>query len=325
MPIPERTFGCSWEPLSADDLPDLANLISAIEYMDGASHRHTLLDLAAALADPSLNLAEDTVLLRADGSPVAFGWNRVPALDDPVRTVQLVGGCHPSWRHRGVGAVLLDWQQRRAAEWDAHTRRPGFGSLHLVGVAPLENVRENTLFRQAGFVPQRWFHDLHQNFDPQAEAWHVVPVDGVTLQPWSDEVASRVQRVHLEIDQETRPPLPPDPTAWRDPHDLPEFREDLSWVALAGDQVVGYALNNAPDADDEIGWTERLAARNPWRRHGLMGALLATSLNSMRDAGLVGAGISVDTDSETGVRPYRALGYGVAETHVWYVRNGVSG
>lgn len=328
MPVPARSFGCSWKPLTRHDLPELADLVAAIEYLDDTLERHSLADLEGSFDDPDADTAHNTVLVRHNGTAVAYGWNNCCAPDDPQRRVFLVGGTHPSWRNRGVGSVLLAWQVERAREWYAATYRGGFSPLELVAVSDQRNGSENRLLQQAGFVAQHWFHDLHQFFDPEAPVLHVAATPGVEIVDWQPARSEQVRLTHNACFADRPGAHPVTAQEWIESLQTPSVRLDLSWIALAGDEVVGYAINSVPESDDGIGWTDRLGALVKWRNRGLLSALLATSLNSFRAVGLQGAGIGVDSDSASGVRPYEALGYAVAETLVWYVhreRDGYSG
>ena len=322
MPIPTRTLGCSWRPLTRADLPDLADLVAAIEYLDDTPHLHPLEDVEAAFDRSEPTVERNSVLLRTEeGVAVAYGWNRVAEPGEPQGRVYLAGGCHPGWRHRGVGATLLTWQLERAREWHEESGLTEADPLEVVTVAEARNVGECTMLHEAGFRPQRWQHDFHQYFDPQAPALHASPVDGVTLAHFDDEHSERVRLLHNAC-AATRPGAREvGRQEWAAELRSPLFRRDLSWVALGtGGEVVGHALNSLSGASDGLGWTDRLGALPALRNRGLLSVLLTATLTSFREAGLIGAGIGVDIDSSSGVRPYEAMGYGSAETLVWYVR-----
>lgn len=322
MPIPTRTFGCSWRPLTRADLGDLADLIAAMEYLDDTPHLHPLEDLEAALGRPEADVERNSVLLRTEeGVAVAYGWNRVGGRDDPPGRVYLAGGCHPGWRHRGVGATLLAWQAERAREWHGEQGFGPLAPLELVTVAEARNAGECAMLHEAGFRPQRWQHDFHQYFDPEAPPLHAPPLEGITLTNYDDQHSERIRLLHNACSATRAGTREVTRAQWADDLHSPLFRRGLSWVALGpGGEVVGHALNGVSEATDDVGWTERLGALPTWRNRGLLTVLLTASLNSFRDAGLVGAAIGVETDSSSGIRPYESLGYGAAETLVWYVR-----
>ena len=58
------------------------------------------------------------------------------------------------------------------------------------------------------------------------------------------------------------------------------------------------------------GYTEDVCVRRPWRRRGLARALLARSLQVLRERGMTEAALGVDTENPSGaLRLYESLGY----------------
>src|SRR3970282_1470345 len=58
-----------------------------------------------------------------------------------------------------------------------------------------------------------------------------------------------------------------------------------------GDQVSGMVLNYINEEENQVydrrrGYTEDIAVRRPWRRRGLAGALIARSLETLRERGM---------------------------------------
>jgi GNAT superfamily N-acetyltransferase len=306
------------------DLPDLADLITAVEHVENPFPAHNLLDPEAAFDTPGADPWRNAVVLRdPKGNAVAFGWNVCPRPEEQLRRVFLITCCHPGWRNRGVRLTLLGWQVERAREWYAETCREGMSPLEMVVVADGHKLGDVARLARAGFVAQRWMHDLHLSFGPDGLPWVVPEIPGVRIVAFDPSRAEEIRRVHNECFRGRPGARPVQVEEWQDSLEAPAVRPDLSWIALAGDDVVGYVINAIVSGDPvSDGWTERLGALPRWRTQGLLTSLLATTLNSFRDAGFRGAGIGVDTDSPTGSRPYEALGYTVLDTVVWYVHRG---
>ena len=80
---------------------------------------------------------------------------------------------------------------------------------------------------------------------------------------------------------------------------MTRVRPDWSWVAVQGQEAVGYALSGVDDAaalDGVVeGWTERLGVHPSHRRRGIASGLLERTMVSMARSGCPGAGIGVDT------------------------------
>ena len=61
---------------------------------------------------------------------------------------------------------------------------------------------------------------------------------------------------------------------------------------------------------EQVGWLDSVATRRPWRRRGLAGALIARSLQVLRDRGMESAALGVDAENPTGaLQVYERLGF----------------
>ena len=95
------------------------------------------------------------------------------------------------------------------------------------------------------------------------------------------------------------------------------IRLDLSFQAVAGSEVVGYALNGFFPDDEQVtgrreGWVRSLGVKRAWRGRGVASALLENSFNAFLDAGLTHSMLGVDTENTTGAFGlYEGLGYEV--------------
>src|SRR5260221_2646536 len=94
-----------------------------------------------------------------------------------------------------------------------------------------------------------------------------------------------------------------------------DFRPDLSFAILAGEEVVAYSLNNfdplaAERTGLQVGWIRSLGTRRAWRKRGLASALLVISMRAFQAAGLEYAGLGVDGQNPTGAFSlYEGMGF----------------
>ncbi len=316
MPTPAKTHGCTWNRLTADDLPEIASLIEAEEYLGDAIHHHDLRALSVALAaDPGSAGDNGVVLRKPSGTLIAYAWNEVPSPDDRTGPVYLHGGCHPAWRHEGVQPTLLDWQSERAVEWYLETE--GVQSpLELTMVTSSANQIFADLLPTRGFPPQKWYHALSRSLTHPLRSDTV----GVEFVPFGPDWSEPVRQLYNHT--LTSPSDALDEAAWLWGLGSAGIRDDLSFVAVADGQAVGWVLNALMDlAGERSGWTEYLGAVQHWRNQGIYRALLARSDESFRAMGLHTVGIGVETDSDQGARPYLELGYQPVDTMVWYVNH----
>ena len=96
----------------------------------------------------------------------------------------------------------------------------------------------------------------------------------------------------------------------------PTFDPSLWQVAWEGDQVAGNVLNfvNTKENEEykrERGYTEFISVRCPWRRKGLARALIARSLQVLKDHGMSEAALGVDAENPNGaLRLSESMGFG---------------
>ena len=84
----------------------------------------------------------------------------------------------------------------------------------------------------------------------------------------------------------------------------PPTEADISTAAACG---VALAHPHATIAD--LGWSDILAVRRPWRRRGISRALLLHAFERFRERGFVRAGLGVDADCVTGAHSlYESVG-----------------
>jgi len=94
-----------------------------------------------------------------------------------------------------------------------------------------------------------------------------------------------------------------------------DFRSDLSFAVLAGEEVVAFTMNRydpiaAERTGLKVGWIASLGTRRAWRKRGLASALLVTSMRAFQAAGLGYAGLGVDAQNPTGALSlYEGLGF----------------
>jgi GNAT superfamily N-acetyltransferase len=217
---------------------------------------------------------------------------------DHVDLVARVGGAPVG---SGVGAILPQRLDRVFAIVTvlAERRRCGVGSalykaisawaaehgLNEILVAVLDNDRESLAFaRRRGFVEER--RDVGLVLDlAEVAAPHVELPDGVEIVSWAErpELARGLYEVALEALPDI-PGLEDDEVEPFDEwlaHDMQGSgdRPEATFVALAGEQVVGYAKFALSEAQPTVAYHDLSAVRRAWRGRGIARALKAAQIN----------------------------------------------
>ncbi len=221
------------------------------------------------LLDWKRQAGETTWLLASDGANdvgVAIG---VGGWHEPPGVARMELGVVPEARGRGVGSALLE----RVGTWAAE-----LGYRELMGA--VEEADPASL----AWAERRGFAEVGRNTRlaldlAGVEAPAVAPPPGVEIVTWAErpELTRGIYAVACEA-------YPDDPSS--EDEEMPSFEDWLSmdmqgasdrpeatFVALAGDEVVGYAKLHLSPAEPDIGWHDMTGVLRSWRRRGVAGAL----------------------------------------------------
>lgn len=294
-------------PLADVDLDALHAAQHRTQVADGHPFPVLRSELDELLDEPHFDPARDG-LVAVDGDRVV-GWARVfhEPSGERLERAFLSGGTVPERRGEGIGTQLLDWQLGRGTELLA--RHDHDLPRYLRTFEYTDHHGPIDLFESHGFTPVRWFHELIRGLDT------VDVATSVDLVPWDPDRSEAARLVHNAAFADHWGSTPVDSDSWGAWVGLRSSRLDLSWMALLGGTLVGYALN-AHYPDDEAttgrrdGWIGSLGVLSGHRKQGIASALIARSIDSFRAAGLTHAILGVDSANETGAHGlYRRLGF----------------
>lgn len=313
IPRPAPAAGLTWRPIATDDVPAWHRLVRAIEDVDDPAERNTADDLRDALLDGSWkDPARDSILgVDDDGVARAFGHVEVRPGDVGMLRAFCWGGVDPAWRGRGIGRAVLDWQEQvgRAKVAATSTTTPGRLLVHLDDhlTAALH------LLERAGFQRLRVFVELSR---PLSGEPVTAPLDaGLRIAGYTPALSEQVRQAHNEAFADHWGSEPRSREDWERALGNRHFRPDWSFVVLDGEQVAGYCLSSAYQADWQSqgytsGWTDILGVRRAWRRRGIASALLAATMSALRADGIERADLGVDAENTSrAVDLYTGLGY----------------
>lgn len=293
----------TWRFLEAEDAVEVEMFRQQLDALDNS----VLAGLASAITHSEMTVGQGMAVGGWDAysSLSAFGVSYI-ADADPLR-IYLMGGVHPVHRHQSIGTALFRWQVERAIEWrDEH--RPG-QPLWLGCYTELVRPGTERVATHFGFTPERYYYDLQRDLTHPVR---VVDVPGLRIEALTPERAEGARSLHnlcfaplggAEVSED----------AWRARLVEEPFRCDWSYIALDGDQVVGYAMSGEDQSDDDAapgGWTERFGVHPDYRGKGVSLALMGRCLAAMRASGCREAGIGIDTADGRGINRFTAeLGY----------------
>lgn len=305
----------------SSDFPHMIALVNACKSIDQIERSDSIELLEHAYAhllncDP----CQDMIMAEIGGQLV--GYCRLWWYDEQGggRLFQTIGYVRPDWRRRGLGRAMLDWCERRAAVID--TGLPAAPTRWLGAWLADSVPSAHALFARAGYVEARhYFAMVRPTLDDLPDT-RLPP--GLELRPVTGEHYPAIWSAHVEAFHDH----------WGVAANLADsyqlflteshFQPELWRVAWDGDQVAGQVRSyiNADENREYCrrrGYTENISVRRPWRRRGLATALIALSLQVLKDQGLTEAALSVDAASPTGaVALYERCGFQVVHRSVHY-------
>jgi GNAT superfamily N-acetyltransferase len=297
------------------DLADIVRIENAEAEADGIPERVSLDEQAARFAHPSdqFDPSRDVTIAEIDGRAVAVAFRGWVETTDGLREYRVNGAVDPVWRRQGIGtAVLADNERRTHKQAATHaTSRPRVlgswnGESQLGAAAVLTG---------AGFEPIRSF------FDMTRRSLEDVPdlslPEGIEVRPITMENVRAVWVADIEAFRDHWGGFDGSEAMFQRWMSSPSTDLSLWVVAFDGDEVAGGIINAIDRAENDAmginrGWLASVFTRRHWRRRGLARALIARSLERLRERGVTSASLGVDADNPSGALGlYESLGFEV--------------
>jgi mycothiol synthase len=237
-----------------------------------------------------------------DGEAAGFGLGRPSSLP---RSVYGAVRVLPEYRRRGVGAVLLDAIRAHAV---------GSGADDVWGRIRADDVGSLAFAERHGFREVGRERDvvLHLATMPPREP---EPPPGITLVSFAErpDLIPAVFALDNEVSVDVPAHREHEPAPYerwaRENLEGPAAFPEACFIALAGDEVVGYAALRRYGADSPDANNELTAVRRPWRRRGIATALKRAQIEAARKAGIERIATSND-ETNVGMRGVNArLGF----------------
>jgi mycothiol synthase len=229
----------------------------------------------------------------------------------------------PVWRRKGIGQAMLRWMEGRLREIAA--RHPMEIEKYFMSFVAQGETGLAAMLEKTGYQPVRYFFDMVR---PDLENIPNYPVpEGLEVRPvlpehypaiWeADNEAARDEWGFVERSEE-------DYQAWL--VDTTTFQPELWQVAwdIATNQVAGQVKTFIDHEQNKLydrqrGWTEGISVRRPFRRRGLARALIARSLRTQKQAGMIESALGVDSENPSGAKKvYEDCGFRVVKRTTVY-------
>jgi len=263
-------------------------------------------DICSLLTTPGFEPTTDALLIFAPSGNLV-GFLSIWA-DPPFTRIELSNFVHPDWIGHGIGTMLLDWSETRAAQI-AGQAATGERVSVFQGVWLGARAAER-FFEEHGYSPIRHYNTMEiQMGEPPPEPSWPPGIQVRTMSPGVDDRA--LYEAESKTFEDEWAFTHPSFEAWQ--HEVTgsdKFDRLLSFVAVDGDQIAGFAFCTVGEADNPEGGCVRvLGVRQPWRRRGIALGLLHHSFGELFRRGRLRVTLGVDAANPTGaVQVYERAG-----------------
>ncbi|MFC2079645.1 GNAT family N-acetyltransferase [Candidatus Bipolaricaulota bacterium] len=298
-------------PATQDDLNGVCEVIRAYSVDMFGVENDAKRNVEMTWGQPGFQVDTDTRVVATPAGRIV-GYGEVEDTQAPHVRIGCWSRVHPEYRGLGLGARLLDWIEKRARE--AIDRAPDGTRVTLSHGVPDADLEMQRLFKDHDFSVVRHFWRMTIELD-----------HGIPEPVWPDGVSVRTFMFEEDLESVVH--------AFRDSfqdhwgyveksfeEDLKEwdywirsdeeFDETLTFLAMAGDKVVGLSSCDPKHPEDpNMGLVEVLGVRRAWRRKGIALALLHHTFLEFHRRGQKRVGLGVDATSLTGANKlYAAAG-----------------
>jgi ribosomal protein S18 acetylase RimI-like enzyme len=319
---PRHPIIAEWRPATMDDVDAVHEFYQAMDTADHPNYVTTRAEVEEELAYSFVDLDTDTLLaVTQDGRIAAVGIVMEPPRQESLVREFMNGGVHPEFRGRGIGRELLTWQRARGEAKLAASQKclPGW----LVGYADRRVPDRERLLLAGGFEVVRYFQTMERDLSLPIPA--VTPTVDVQIVPYGPELA---EAVHVARDDAFRDHWGSQPLSDEQFAGLTtgSFVPELSFVALAGDEVAGVLLTDVNEEDwAGQGFTgayvSTVAVTRPHRGRRIAPTLLRAVLEACAARGWDKVVLDVDAENPTGALGlYTGMGFVTTQSETGLVR-----
>ena len=314
-------LGISWRPIDLNDAPQLSELFNAVADVDRTPERVSPVTMAHDLTAWEPLASRSIVAETAEGTIAGYGGVYLREADSDELRVYVSSYVHPGQRHLGIEEPLVDWTigtaERVLTETTAAKRH--------VCVWLYKQLEDRArMYQRRGFAAVRHWWEMERLLSEDVPS---TPREGFSIVPWDEEHSYPIRLVHNAAFSDHWGSVPMTEATWRKRMlESPGFRPDLSFVAVADGELIGYAYNEVYEEDWEAAgrseaWIGALGVLSERRKGGVATALLSSSMQAMQRVGLAAAMIGVDSSSPSGAQHlYQSVGFRTTATGTTWQR-----
>lgn len=320
---PTPPAGYRARPARLEDAADLSALFAAVDAAEGLEEVLGPEGTRRELTHPGLDRRRDTlVVLDPDGAARGFAW--VWSQPGPAAARAFVW-IEADPEHLHLEPFLLAWVE--AVARPVLATAGGSARRYLRQHIEEHRERRRRAVEEAGYRHLRTFLEMYRALTDDQPTGRPLP-PGIAVVPWSSRWEEAARLASNETFASHWDSLPVGPEDWqaRVSGD-PNFRPDLSCLAVRGDRVLSLCLAEVDaEQNDRRGvtemWLNRIGTIPAGRRHGLATAVVAAALRAGATAGFTRAALGVDQDGTTHATAlYERLGFTTTRRTLAYIKD----
>ncbi len=321
-PVHEPNALTFWNVRDEHDYPILLDINRSSRQADKNNLQVTLEDIAHALAHmDGLTPQQGVVIASLGDTPVGYsrlGWY---SSRPDTRLFYQISFLRQEYREGGFWQAMVQHNERCLQEIAA--AQATVAKSYFQAWASDYQKDWMAVLEDLGYLVVRRFNNMLYRF---GEAPIISLPAGFEIRPVRPEHMRAVWEAQKEMNAGLFENVAEDwleekyPAWLSNPENNPRFWQ----VAWSGNQLAGMVLAHINEKENaernrQLGYTEHIYVRPQWRGQGLASALIARSLQVLKDQGMMEAELGVDSENESAAfRLYQRLGYQTYSIDTWY-------
>ena len=300
------------------DLDEITNLLKTCEAVDTPDKWPSVSDILMQFDAPSVDKQRDICFWQdTDGRLMASAGLMIPSEGEEVLDGFLWFRVHPTARVDNLYRQIIAWGEERMREVN---QERGI-KVKLLSGAVAEETEQIALLEYCGFRIERYFLTMVRLLtEPIPEPQ--IP-EGFTLRHLQGEQDTQAW---VELFNETFIDHwnyhPETVEGFKHKLTNPEFRPDLSIIAIAPDGTFAAFGDCYIPSEGCQGWINPLGTRQGYRKRGLARGILQAIMQKLKVEGMDTAMLYVDAQNPLGaLRLYESVGFYTTNTQIAYSKD----
>lgn len=310
----QELFGqYTWRAAELDDSRRIHVLLLERDQVYALQQTGTLESVKKELQDNWLDLQNNSLIaITPEGKAAAYGMVFVNPEPIKKREAFLWVEVNPIYEDQEMRLALIEWAHGRA---QCTLQAQDFDLPMRIAISTFDKIPQNIkAIETLGFKRVRYFYRMRRDLSLPIEL-PVLP-SGLHVVNYSTEWDNALFNAFNEAFADHWNFIPVTKEDW----DIwftgsKDFSPKMSFLVLDKQEIASFSINSFSQERNQMrgineGWINQLGTRRAWRKQGLATALLLTSMQAFRSAGVDFATLAVDTENTTGaLRIYERQGF----------------